>query len=88
MAERELRAAIEEIRTELAHAEGLTEGSREALRRLAAELEARLERSASQAENDSLRAELADWVRELEVSHPALSTTIGRVIDTLAFFNL
>ncbi len=88
MSEQELRAAIEEIRRELAHAEGLTEGSRESLRRLAAELETRLQRPASRAENETLRDELDDWVRELEVSHPALSTTIGRVIDTLAFFNL
>ena len=88
MSEQELRAAIEEIRAELADAEGLTENNRESLRRLAAELEARLEGPAAKPENDTLRNELADWVRELEVTHPALSTTIGRVIDTLAFFNL
>ena len=88
MSEQELRAAIEEIRSELAHAEGLTEGTRESLRGLAAELEARLQRSGSRAEDESLRNELADWVRELEVTHPTLSTTIGRVVDTLALFNL
>jgi hypothetical protein len=63
MSEQELRAAIEEIRSELAHAEGLTESSRESLRRLAAELEARLQRGGSQEEHDTLRRELNDWVR-------------------------
>jgi len=88
MSDRELRAAIDEIRSELARAEGLTESNREALRRLTVELEARLQRPGSRPETDTLRQELADWVRELEVTHPVLSTTLGRVIDTLAFFNL
>ena len=88
MSEQDLRGAIEEIRSELSHTEGLTESNREALRRLATELESRLERPGTPPENDTLRHELADWVRELEVSHPTLSTTIGRLIDTLAFFNL
>jgi len=88
MSESELRAAIEEIRSELAHAEGLTESNREALRRLAGELEARLKRSGARPEPDTLRQELADWVRELEVTHPVLSTSIGRVVDTLALLNL
>jgi len=88
MSEPELRAAIEEIRSELARAKGLTESSRESLRRLAAKLEARLGRPGSQPEVDSLRHEFADWMRELEASHPRLSGTIGRVVDTLAFFNL
>jgi hypothetical protein len=88
MSEQALRAAIKEIRSELAHAEGLSESGRESLRRLSDELEARLERPGSQPKNDSLREELADRMRELEVSHPKLSSTIGQVIDTLAFFNL
>ena len=88
MSEPELRAAIAEIRAELARAEGLTEGNRESLRELAAELETRLQSPGSRAADDSLRNELTDWVRELEVSHPTLSTTIGRVVDTLALFNL
>ena len=88
MSEQQLRAAIEEIRGALAHAEGLSESGRESLRRLAGELEARLARPGSKLENDSLRRDLGDRIRELEATHPALSTTLGRVVDTLAFFNL
>jgi len=88
MSEQELRDAIAAIRAELDHLEGLTEGNRESLLRLAGELENRLAHPGSPQENETLRRELADWVRELEVSHPVLSTSIGRVIDTLALFNL
>jgi outer membrane protein TolC len=87
MSEQQLRAAIQEIRAELAHAEGLSDDTRQALRRLAGELEGRLKQW-SGTSTESLRTELGDWVRELEVSHPTLSTALGRVIDTLAFFNL
>jgi uncharacterized PurR-regulated membrane protein YhhQ (DUF165 family) len=31
---------------------------------------------------------VADAVRRLEASHPTLSTTLGNVVDTLAFFGL
>jgi hypothetical protein len=87
MSEEKLRAAIQEIRDELARAEGLSESSRESLRRLANDLDAQLEQR-SETDTESLRGELGGWVRELEASHPTLSRTIGNVIDTLAFFNL
>jgi hypothetical protein len=36
----------------------------------------------------SLRERTIDAVRRLEASHPTLSTTLGNVVDTLAFFGL
>ena len=88
MSEEKLRAAIAEIRTQLAHAEGLDETSRRALERLADDLESRLRHPRSSARTESLRRELDDWVRRLEASHSSLATTIENLIDTLAFFNL
>ena len=90
MPDQKLRALMGEIQTELTRAEGMNEGTRESLRRLVNDLEALLDRPAdSRAQDDeSLRSRLADWVRYLEASHPALSTTLGKVIDTLAFFGL
>ncbi|HEV8612628.1 MAG TPA: DUF4404 family protein, partial [Gemmatimonadales bacterium] len=73
---------------ELAHSEGLSASAQQSLRQLASDLEALLERPGSKPRNDSVRNELTNWVRELEVTHPTLSTTIGGVIDTLALFNL
>ncbi len=90
MSDQKLRATVEEIRAELARTEGLSESSRSSLQQLADDLESLLSRSmgpGAQAD-ESLRGRLADWVRDLEASHPALSTTIGNVIDTLAFFGL
>jgi Domain of unknown function (DUF4404) len=88
MTEEKLRAAIREIHSELAHADGLNQDALRSLRRLAAELEALPQRPGSQSGAAPLREELRDWVRELEATHPTLSVAIGRVIDTLAFFNL
>jgi ElaB/YqjD/DUF883 family membrane-anchored ribosome-binding protein len=90
MSDQKLRATVEEIRAELARAHDLSESSRRSLRKLADDLESLLDRpaGAGRQEDESLRDRLADWVRELEASHPALSTTIGNVIDTLAFFGL
>jgi ElaB/YqjD/DUF883 family membrane-anchored ribosome-binding protein len=90
MSDQKLRATVDEIRAELARAQGLSERTQHSLRQLADDLESLLDRpvGAARQEDESLRDRLADWVRELEASHPALSTTIGNVIDTLAFFGL
>jgi hypothetical protein len=39
-------------------------------------------------EGTTLRDRVADAVRRLEASHPTLSTTLGNVGDTLAFYGL
>lgn len=90
MSDQKLRATVDEIRAELARTEGLNESSRLALQQLADDLEELLSRPLGSGDpgDASLRERLANWVRDLEASHPALSTTIGNVIDTLAFFGL
>jgi ABC-type transporter Mla subunit MlaD len=90
MSNEKLRTAVEEIRATLARGEGLSADARRSLEELANDLEGLLDRAAGTKHEDdeSLRIRLADRVRELEVSHPDLSATVGRVIDTLAFFNL
>ena len=90
MSDPKLRHAIGDIRATLAHAEGLSADARRSLEELANELESLSNRPADRSHEDdeSLRTRLADRVRDLEVSHPDLSAAVGRVIDTLAFFNL
>ncbi|HWB41669.1 MAG TPA: DUF4404 family protein [Gemmatimonadales bacterium] len=90
MSEESLRALVAGLRTELAHAHDLDPDAREALHGLARELETALGGPPGSArETDApLRDRLADRVRELEVSHPKLSRTVGNIIDTLAFYNL
>lgn len=89
MSNEKLRTALDEIRAALARG-GLGGDARRALGELATDLEALLDRpeGVRHEGDESLRMRLADRVRELEVSHPDLSAAIGRIIDTLAFFNL
>ena len=90
MSEESLRALVAGLRSELAKTHDLDADIREGLHGLAREVEAALQTpSATSGAGDSpLRDRLADRVRELEASHPKLSTTIGNIVDTLAFYNL
>jgi hypothetical protein len=90
MPDQDPRSLLEQLQAELAHAENLPEEQRQSLRRLADELRALLARPAGarRPDQESVRERLDDWVRELEASHPALSTTLSNLIETLAFFGL
>ena len=90
MSDEKLRAVVEEIQAQLASAEGLTPGTRRSLEELVRDLGALAARPAGPpAEDDnSIRERLTDAMRRLEASHPVLSTTLGNVVDALAFFGL
>lgn len=90
MSEESLRKLVAGLRAELAQAHDLDADAREALHSLAREVEALLERPPAgfQGVDLPLRDRFADRVRELEVSHPELSRTVGNIVDTLAFYNL
>jgi hypothetical protein len=90
MSDEKLRAVVDEIRTQLDSAEGLSARTRRSLEALVRDLTALADRPAGQpaGDGDSLRDRLTDAVRRLEASHPVLSTTLGNVVDTLAFFGL
>jgi hypothetical protein len=47
-----------------------------------------MDRPAGSEVYEGLQDRVADAVRRLEASHPTLSTTLGNVIDALAFFGL
>jgi hypothetical protein len=90
MSEESLRVLVAGLRSELAQAHDLDADTREVLHGLAREVEAVLESmpAGSRMTARQLRDRLADRVRELEVSHPKLSTTVGKIVDTLAFYNI
>jgi hypothetical protein len=90
MSEESLRALVAGLRSELAQAHDLDADARGVLHSLAREVEAVLHNPPAGARmaEPPLRDRLADRVRELEVSHPKLSRTVGNIIDTLAFYNL
>ena len=90
MSEESLRALVAGLRSELAQAHDLDADAREVLHSLAREVEAVLQSppAGSRVVEPPLRDRLADRVRELEVSHPKLSRTVGNIVDTLAFYKL
>jgi hypothetical protein len=90
MSEESLRALVAGLRSELAQAHDLDADAREVLHSLAREVEVVLQGppAGSRVVEPPLRERLADRVRELEVSHPKLSRTVGNIVDTLAFYNL
>jgi hypothetical protein len=90
MSEESLKALVAGLRSQLAQTHDLDADAREELHSLAREVETMLASppGGSRVVEASLRDRLADRVRELEVSHPKLSSTVGNLVDTLAFYNL
>jgi len=90
MSDPKLRTVVDEIRAQLARAEGLNANTRRSLEELVGDLEGVIDRPPGSAPQgaEGLRDRLADAVRRLEASHPVLSTTLGNVVDTLAFFGI
>jgi hypothetical protein len=89
MSDPRLRNAVAEIRAQLANAESLPATTRRSLEHLVRDLEALTGPNGIDADaSASLRERTTDAVRRLEASHPTLSTTLGNVVDTLAFFGL
>ena len=89
MSDPRLRDAVAEIRAQLANAENLPATTRRSLEQLVRDLEALTGPDGIDADaSASLRERTTDAVRRLEASHPTLSTTLGNVVDTLAFFGL
>jgi hypothetical protein len=87
MSDPKLRSVIDQIQSQLASAQGLPPGQRRSLEQLVQDLE-RLVDDPAAVEGASLRDRATDAVRRLEASHPTLSTTLGNVVDALAFFGL
>ena len=90
MSQESLNALVAGLRSELARTHDLDPEAREELHGLAREVEAVLQSppAGSRPVESPLLDRLADRVRELEVSHPKLSRTVGNIVDTLAFYNL
>lgn len=89
MSDPRLRSVVQDIRAQLAGAESLPPATRHSLEQLVRDLETLAGPAGVQAESSaSLRDRTLDAVRRLEASHPTLSTTLGNVVDALAFFGL
>jgi DNA-directed RNA polymerase specialized sigma subunit len=83
MAEQELRKLLDQVRSELNHADQLGQAERDQLLSLAADIENRLD---PDTPNDDLPlvGGLQDAVERFQVSHPRLTTFISDAISALS----
>jgi hypothetical protein len=89
MSDSRLETVVREIRAQLAGAKDLNPETRRSLETLVQDLEGVARRPPGEAPPpEGLQERLADAVRRLEASHPVLSSTLGNVVDALAFFGL
>jgi hypothetical protein len=85
MREKHLRQMLEQLHTELQHADTIDDRSRELLRSVLGDIEDLLERNQKRGtEPESIIEQLREAVRAFETTHPTLTSAIGRVADALA----
>jgi hypothetical protein len=86
MDNQELGKLLEQLHSEIEHTESIDEKGRERLRDLATDIGDLLARSndeQAQAQT-SLLERLEDSISYLEVTHPTLTQTLSRVLETLS----
>jgi len=85
--ENKLRKLLEQLQDELERAEKVEPESRDLLRDVMADIHTTLERSAdgeAPAADDSVKDRLDQAMVEFESSHPQLSFTLERLMESLA----
>ena len=82
----ELRKLLEQLHSEIEHTESVDEKGRELLRDLGTDISDLLARStAGQAQpQPSTLERLEDSISYLEVTHPTLTATLSKVLETLS----
>lgn len=86
MDNQELGKLLEQLHSEIEHTESIDEKGRELLRELGSdirELLARSEDEQAQAQ-PSMIEQLEDTISRLEVTHPVLTSTLSRILETLS----
>jgi hypothetical protein len=87
MDNQELGKLLEQLHSEIEHTESIDEKGRERLRDLATDIGDLLARSDDeqvQPQAASLLERLEDSISYLEVTHPTLTQTLSRVLETLS----
>ena len=87
MDNQELRKLLEQLHGEIEHTESIDEKGREQLRDLATDIGDLLARSDDEQAHTqaaSLLERLQDSISYLEVTHPTLTQTLSRVLETLS----
>ena len=86
MADQELRKLLEQLHSEIENTQNVDEKSQEILRDLGADIRGLLERSeTSQVQlHPTLVTRLEEAIDDFEVTYPALTTTISKILDILS----
>ena len=86
MDNQELGKLLEQLHSEIEHTESIDEKGRERLRDLATDIGDLLARSDDKQTQSqtSLLERLEDSISYLEVTHPTLTQTLSRVLETLS----
>ena len=81
MARREMEQLLAQLRKEVAGANELSAAQRARMDALREQIEASME--ADQAPPDSPREVVRDYIDEFQRTHPTLTLTLGRILDSL-----
>jgi hypothetical protein len=84
MDQQELRQLLEQLHSEIEQTDSVDEKGREMLRDLSADISKLLARSDAVPTESSILERLNDSISYLEVTHPTLTSTLARVLETLS----
>jgi hypothetical protein len=86
MDKQELRKLLDQLHSEIENAESIEDSDREQLRHLAGDIDDLLARSSSRTVNAQapLLERMEDSISYLEVTHPTLTQTLSKMLETLS----
>ena len=84
MENQELRKLLEQLHSEIEQIESVDEKGQELLRDLGTDIRELLARSDDEQAQPSVIERLEDSISYLEVTHPTLTQTLSRVLETLS----
>lgn len=80
----ELRTMLEQLHGEIEHTESIDEKGRELLRELGDDIRELLARTDGEQAQPSVLKRLEDSIGYLEVTHPTLTGTLSRILESLS----
>lgn len=80
----ELRTMLEQLHGEIEHTESIDEKGRELLRELGDDIRELLARSEGAQAQPSVLERLEDSISYLEVTHPTLTITLSKILESLS----
>ena len=80
----ELRTMLEQLHGEIEHTESVDEKSLELLRELGTDIRELLARSTGEQVQPSMLKRLEDSISYLEVTHPTITNTLSKILESLS----